>query len=464
MNKIIRVSCFAAVVFFALLVCWKYLISSSRYATREIGPDYKAAVFEGRRPPIPNLKCPVDYVDWANQHFAEGRRSESNCVYDYFWRYSGDDIGMLDPSSAVVERLNQLAYGPKWIAGQQSDVEAYMESVGKYMDIFSTAAQEPEYSLQLEKDIELPGNFGIMPWTVSGKYAVQVLLAQGWREGSDQFERMSDAWEISLQHATHLLHSRAILGVVRGNSIQEIVYKSMRHALHYELVMDGAYDEVIGLMCRTEKLSIPPTESLYTEWGITLNFVQSLYQNGRLNKGLAQMLGGVNLEELSRSKVAPVTLVSAIDDYFIKILDITKHTVDIHTLEKVKSLQRELDKGSLGEHPLRRIMFPGSDRVIMAELRSLTAYRATVVLFLLHQYYGMHKTWPASISDISIGEQFNCLSDPFSGQAFRYKMQGASFVLYSVGEDYVDNGGQHEPWNRWTQTREGVDFVFWPIQ
>ncbi len=51
--------------------------------------------------------------------------------------------------------------------------------------------------------------------------------------------------------------------------------------------------------------------------------------------------------------------------------------------------------------------------------------------------------------------------DPYSGKPFVYKQTGDDFMLYSLGEDFDDDGGKHSDWGRGEQ---GGDYVFWPVQ
>ncbi len=53
----------------------------------------------------------------------------------------------------------------------------------------------------------------------------------------------------------------------------------------------------------------------------------------------------------------------------------------------------------------------------------------------------------------------NVPMDPYSGAPLIYKVHGADFTLYSVGEDFVDDGGLPCEWN----DESGGDHVFWPI-
>ena len=50
--------------------------------------------------------------------------------------------------------------------------------------------------------------------------------------------------------------------------------------------------------------------------------------------------------------------------------------------------------------------------------------------------------------------------DPFSDQPLIYEKDNGDFLLYSVGEDFDDDGGPHD--EKWGKT-DG-DYIFWPVQ
>jgi hypothetical protein len=53
--------------------------------------------------------------------------------------------------------------------------------------------------------------------------------------------------------------------------------------------------------------------------------------------------------------------------------------------------------------------------------------------------------------------------DPYSDKALIYRRTGDGFILYSVGENFVDDGGIAQKYDRWGDEDEEGDRVFWPI-
>jgi hypothetical protein len=308
-------------ILFSLLA---YFFGSSRLDEHLIGAYSPQRTFKGNRPPLPNFRRPVDYVAWTNQYFAEGKAPKSAGVYDGFWSYHEDEECMPDPSKGIEKELRKLARGPTWESGEYPEVEAYMKSVAKYIKLFHQAANKREYCLQLKPDPETPNWGGVLPWTVSGKYAVYILLAKSWQKDKNQSERMYEAWQTGLKHASHLEHSRCLLAVMRGISIRLIIYQALRDSMHHNVIDKQTYKVAFDILTAQDPSRFSLTESLYCNWGAALGTLQQLYLRGSLNRTFAQLLL-LDVDKLRRSKVRPAALVSAVDKYFVKLLHIN-HT------------------------------------------------------------------------------------------------------------------------------------------
>jgi hypothetical protein len=80
----------------------------------------------------------------------------------------------------------------------------------------------------------------------------------------------------------------------------------------------------------------------------------------------------------------------------------------------------------------------------------------------LHCYHQTHRRWPASLAELSPGYLTSLPLDPFTQQPLIYRVEGEAFVLYSVGEDKVDDGGIFGllPWHPGSTARD-VDLDTW---
>jgi hypothetical protein len=77
----------------------------------------------------------------------------------------------------------------------------------------------------------------------------------------------------------------------------------------------------------------------------------------------------------------------------------------------------------------------GSQSRLMAELQLIRLSLA------LNEFHGSNGRYPAALDELAPLLGGPSPPDPFTGKPFPYRLEGNSFVLYSVGENRVDDGG-----------------------
>ncbi|NLZ06412.1 MAG: hypothetical protein GXY19_14675 [Phycisphaerae bacterium] len=114
---------------------------------------------------------------------------------------------------------------------------------------------------------------------------------------------------------------------------------------------------------------------------------------------------------------------------------------------------------------LVRILLPNESRVSELAFRLRAGHEATLTVLALKRYSmetGVHP--PDLQSLVDAGYARSIPADPYSGGPLIYKRVGDEFLLYSVGPDFVDDGGtrgadddgQTKAW------ADNGDMVFWP--
>jgi RNA polymerase sigma factor (sigma-70 family) len=95
-----------------------------------------------------------------------------------------------------------------------------------------------------------------------------------------------------------------------------------------------------------------------------------------------------------------------------------------------------------------------SGKMISREAGSLANLRLALTALGLEQFRAAHNNlYPATLSELVPNYLPAPLEDPFDGQPLRYRKQGAGYVLYSIGPNLKDDGGQR-------MTAGGDDQVF----
>jgi len=95
--------------------------------------------------------------------------------------------------------------------------------------------------------------------------------------------------------------------------------------------------------------------------------------------------------------------------------------------------------------------FAGS---VSREASGLANLRLALTAVALEQFRAAHDNrYPAALSELTPNYLDATLMDPFDGQSLRYRKQGAGYVLYSIGPDLKDDGGERK-------NGKGGDIVF----
>lgn len=87
------------------------------------------------------------------------------------------------------------------------------------------------------------------------------------------------------------------------------------------------------------------------------------------------------------------------------------------------------------------LLLPASNAVVEADGRTQALVRAATVRIALQRYRLEHGQFPESIEQLVPKFLDKVPEDPFDGQPLRYAIRDGEPLVYSVGRDQVDNGG-----------------------
>ncbi|MHC4867783.1 MAG: hypothetical protein ACYTEX_27245 [Planctomycetota bacterium] len=429
--------------------------------------------FDGKRPPVPDFGRPVDYVGWMNRYLAEDRDVNAARIYDGFWRYGDTKEHMPEPSQPVKEALVALACGTVQQSARYSEVEQYMKRAAPYVEIFKSASQNTGYCLQVRRDPETPLTGAVFPWIASGEDALLVLLASAWNDEGARLSKLQEAWIVGLNHARHLMDAKSLLTIAQANHVRMVIYKSVLSAVQRGVLTGEGSVKTLELLTRTHATEPRLTSAFYLGWASQLAFLQALYPKGRLNRTLAKEIGGLDetggvhsldVWGMRNSDQYLAAVVCELDKYFIGLLHISREAIGLPAIQKIGELQAELNNGPVGSHGLRPFLFYDPRKDYKHELRARAMHRAVRLVLMLHDFQARHSEWPEKLASLEMPGSSEFLVDPFSEKQLIYRQWNASFLLYSVGEDQIDNSGKHGKWSRWYPAEVGTDFVFWPPQ
>ncbi|MHC4336827.1 MAG: hypothetical protein ACYSTG_02615 [Planctomycetota bacterium] len=128
----------------------------------------------------------------------------------------------------------------------------------------------------------------------------------------------------------------------------------------------------------------------------------------------------------------------------------------------LKSQSSEIIKGNI----LLEILAPRFGRVIEISYHKRTEFRALVTIIGLLRYKSDKGCYPENLQELMTAGYLNELPmDPWSDRPLVYKKTDDDFTLYSVGEDFEDDGGEViRDYDGRVRMWEGEgDAVFWPV-
>jgi hypothetical protein len=106
---------------------------------------------------------------------------------------------------------------------------------------------------------------------------------------------------------------------------------------------------------------------------------------------------------------------------------------------------------------ITRMLMPAISKVSEGFRRTHASVRCTIVALAAERYRRDKKTWPDSIDQLCPNYLATVPLDPYDGKRLRYKRVIDGVIIYSVGQDMADNGGNLD---REHLTSPGVDLGF----
>jgi hypothetical protein len=131
------------------------------------------------------------------------------------------------------------------------------------------------------------------------------------------------------------------------------------------------------------------------------------------------------------------------------LLERLNQAVEIAKLPREERVARVEELcASLPKEPLLvRELLPSIEKVEMADRRSQAWLRCAATALAVERYRRRHGRWPESLAELKDEFLREVPLDPFDGQPLRYRKDGAGVIVYAVGADGKDDGGDRTTLN-----------------
>lgn len=116
-------------------------------------------------------------------------------------------------------------------------------------------------------------------------------------------------------------------------------------------------------------------------------------------------------------------------------------------VEQQQPLFAKINSRATGMTPYARLFLPADGKVCIVSLRSQAELRCALTGIAVERYRRKHDRWPAALADLVPHFLREVPLDPFDGQPLRYRRDDQGVIVYSIGEDLKDNGGDRKTLN-----------------
>jgi len=160
--------------------------------------------------------------------------------------------------------------------------------------------------------------------------------------------------------------------------------------------------------------------------------------------------------------IAKANEIYALDSEVARMTPYQRHVSDLKTADEIM-YESWLNQRFF----LIQIFMPASARISEIAYRAKTYHEATVVILALQRWRLEKDQYPAALGElVAAGFLKELPIDPWSDKPLVYKKTDDDFILYSVGFNFTDDGGEYakdRSGNIRTWSRDNGDTVFWPL-
>jgi hypothetical protein len=128
-------------------------------------------------------------------------------------------------------------------------------------------------------------------------------------------------------------------------------------------------------------------------------------------------------------------------------------------LEAAKTLNEKI-AGITAEHVLLHHTMPLFGNMIIVDLRSIARLELAQTVIAVQRYRLRNDRLPDSLDNLVPDYLETVPLDPFDGKELKYKKLEPGYIIYSIGDDQIDDGGKEQPEDKEKGTGNTWDITF----
>jgi len=422
-----------------------------------------APLFIGR----PNVS--VNYADWLNERGRAGL-AESENAYPYYDKAAAASVKM--PELLIESKV-------KWPA-DFNDIEMqqllrWINDNNKALELMIEGAKRPHY-WAVHSSAEVDFSRGVIMDDLMKNLSSyrQVARALNWRSRYKAYEgdvaSALDDCVYLVKFGRHQEGKGLLIEQLVGIAIEAMAYGSISMIMEKVDVpadtLENIQEQLQEEFARHHDVINLEGEKAFLYDYIQRSFTDDGKGGGRmLARGLPVAVGDwksglwrfVTLSYPDRKEVT-----AKVDQYYQLVEQVFDETPWRARLEDESEKYMEIT----GDSFLLRITAPAHGRLVQLEWRVKTMRLGLLTVLALARYEKEKSEYPESLDVlVEAGYLKDMPNDPYSDGPLVYKKTDESFILYSLGENLSDDGGQvfRDDEGKIKQWASEGDWVFWPV-
>ena len=350
----------------------------------------------------------------------------------------------------------------KWSSLHRSKLAKLIEANAKCLSEYAAAARTPKCYFETKSasgamiDVMLPELTGIRGIAKLTTARARLRLMAGDVDGA-----VEDVVTL-LRAARHMQQQPFLIQYLVGLSVG---------AFGYDVLLDVPrlapqstdHEELLASLKEADRAPPRPFRQIDTErlsaWDFAQRYLSDTDGDGRFDTLAPPAVLGVGTtpEPLEKPREFGA-IVDEIDGYFTRLGDVFVPSYAESREHAAASDRRVAD----GSGTILKIVTPSMTRVALVQRRLIASRHAYRVVFYLHAYHAKHDKWPQTLADALPKSEPGRLIDPFSNAPFGYRLVDGNPLLYTVGENGKDDGGQIYRENGKPTWGNAGDYIFYP--
>jgi hypothetical protein len=289
-----------------------------------------------------------------------------------------------------------------------------------------------------------------------------------WALEQGDTERATRNIEALLGISSQVTEGKFLVSSLVGYAIHAMTMAVIDECLHSEATFPDA--QLQRIHAAVAKAKVDQMVDLGSERAMFMDLVQKTYTDDGQGDGRITAAGldlweqvstnasssqtkpnGWSFESVTKRALAPASLLvlatrkqltDKADELFQRMEAVIKAEVrgDTNALE-AQQVEREIGELSVAYTPIK-LLFPAISLARQATVRVQVSADSVQTALAVIRYHRQHDRWPTSLDELVGTFLERVPTDPFDGQPLRYRLQDDGFVIYSVGVNGVDDGGQ----------------------